>query len=276
VCRTVEREPTASASNTFAGLGLTATRVSHSTESATLQLLGWWELRVGDQSIAIGRREQRLVALLALMGRRPRAQLAGILWPDTTDARAMASLRAAVWQVRRAADGLLASNGSTLALAGHVQVDVAELTTFAGLASGTPSSLEFDETMRVLQTGELLPGWYEDWVLFERERIQHLRLRALESLALTNLQAGSPHRALAAARTASGIEPLHEGAQLLLIRACLECGNVPEAVRHYQSYRSQLQRDLGVQPSQQLTDQVRPFLLPHQRHAAVANHHSRR
>jgi two-component SAPR family response regulator len=113
-------------------------------------------------------------------------------------------------------------------------------------------------------------------VLFERERIQHLRLRALESLALTNLQAGSPHRALAAARTASGIEPLHEGAQLLLIRACLECGNVPEAVRHYQSYRSQLQRDLGVQPSQQLTDQVRPFLLPHQRHAAVANHHSRR
>jgi DNA-binding SARP family transcriptional activator len=188
----------------------------------------------------------------------------------------MASLRAAVWQVRRAADGLLASNGSTLALASHVQVDVAELTTFAGQASGTPASLEFEETMRVLQTGELLPGWYEDWVLFERERIQHLRLRALESLALTNLQAGSPHRAMAAARTASAIEPLHEGAQLLLIRACLECGNVPEAVRHYQSYRSQLQRDLGVQPSQQLTDQVRPFLLPHQRHAAVANQRSRR
>jgi DNA-binding SARP family transcriptional activator len=211
------------------------------------------------------------------MGRRPRTQLAGILWPDTTDARAMASLRAAVWQVRHSTDGLLASNGSTLELCGDVRVDVSELASFAGAAETTPTDLEFEETMRVLQTGELLPGWYEDWVLFERERIQHLRLRALESLALTNLQAGNPHRALVAARTAAGIEPLHEGAQTLLVRACLACGNVPEAVRHYQWYRSQLLRELGIMPSTQLTDLVRPFQLPHQRTgAARANHRQRR
>src|SRR5512141_1973632 len=100
----------------------TITRDVQVAAPTSLQLFGWWDLRVREQSVTLGRREQRLIALLALTGRRARTQIAGILWPDSTESRAMVSLRAAVWHVRQAAHGVLAAEQSTLALAPHVTI----------------------------------------------------------------------------------------------------------------------------------------------------------
>src|SRR5512144_2972892 len=72
-----------------------------------LRLFGCWDLRVGERTIKLGGREQRLLALLALRGRRPRSYVAGTLGPPSPEPRAQNSLRAAVLRSRKAAPGLL-------------------------------------------------------------------------------------------------------------------------------------------------------------------------
>jgi len=241
-----------------------------------VQLLDWWDLHIDDRSNGLGRREQRLVALLALTGRRSRLQLAGTLWPESSEHHAMSSLRAAVWHTRHEAPGLLSAHQSTLALAAHVTVDVAQLSGHATRVAASPESHDVADAVATLDVGELLPGWYDDWVLFERERFQHLRFRALEALARSSLAGGRPQEAALAARAALWIEPLHEGANLLLVRACLASGSTVEAVRHFHAYRRQLERDLGIRPSGTIAELVRPLLVSPRRGPLPAPQRARR
>ena len=104
-----------------------------------LRLFGCWHLSTPTGVVELGGREQRLVALLALRGRKPRSQIAGTLWPDTTDERALTSLRSAVLRVRRSASGLLEFSHSTLALAPDVRVDVQEVVQWAAETAGQPT-----------------------------------------------------------------------------------------------------------------------------------------
>ena len=92
-------------------------RTTRAATSRGLSLLGGWQLVVDGDVVALGGREQRLCALLALGGTRARAQVAGILWPDSTDARALASLRRAVAQTHQRCDGLLAADRTSIGLA---------------------------------------------------------------------------------------------------------------------------------------------------------------
>lgn len=227
-----------------------------------LRLFGCWDLRVSDREVELGRREQRLVALLALRGRRPRPYVAGTLWPTTTETRAQASLRAALLHTRQAVPGLLDVGRTSVALADDVTVDVHEVLRAA--ASTSVIGTDSDATMALLMSGELLPGWYDDWVLFEKERLQHLRLRALESLAEAQLAHGHPDLALSAALEAMAIEPLRETAHSLAIRAHLLAGNRSAAVREYREYRERMEQELGIALALTLEELARP-LLPAQR-----------
>ena len=224
-----------------------------------LQLFGWWNLQAEGRSVPLGHREQRLVALLALRGSRPRSHVAGVLWPDTTEARALASLRAAVLHVRRSVDDLLDAGQTMIGLCPQVHVDVSDL---HRCVDDIVHSVDVDPTraMTLLEHAELLPGWYEDWVLFERERLQHARLRALEELAVKELERGQTALAVEAAELAIDIEPLRETAHLLAIRAHLAAGNRPGAIRAYQAYRYQLARELGIEPSPEVTAIVRSIV----------------
>jgi len=253
-----------------------ASRAPDTPTDSTLQLLGWWELHLDDRGVALGRREQRLVALLALAGRRSRLQVAGTLWPDSSEHHAMSNLRAAVFQTRQHAPDLLSAQSSTLDLGAHITVDVGHLRCYAGRVADSPEAYDATEVVAQLGEGDLLPGWYDDWVLFERERLQHLRLRALEAVARASLQAGRAHEATAAARAAVRIEPLHEGANVLLVRGCLAAGSPVDAVRHFHGYRRRLELDLGIRPSGTLAELVRPLLLPSQRKPAPAPQRARR
>ena len=91
-------------------------RETSRTTSRDLALLGGWTLVVDGDTVALGGREQRLCALLALTGTRARAQVAGILWPDSTDTRALASLRRAVAQTHQRCPGLLAADRTSIGL----------------------------------------------------------------------------------------------------------------------------------------------------------------
>jgi DNA-binding SARP family transcriptional activator len=234
----------------------------------TLTLCGCWDLRVEGRPVELGGREQRVVALLALRGRKPRSQIAGTLWPDTTDDRALTSLRAAVLRVKRAAPGLVDVRRTTLALSPDVHLDVADLHRCAALV-GEEQALDAPRAMAVLRQADLLPGWYEDWVLFERERLQQVRLDALESLARREIAEGNAAHALAAAREAIAIEPLLESAHAVAIQAHLLAGNRSAAVREYQVYRRRLRQVLAIEPSPELGDLLARPLIPRQATASI-------
>lgn len=221
-----------------------------------LQLFGSWCLWSEGAQVRIVGRAQRLVALLALQGQRARPHVAGLLWPDTTEGRALTSLRAAVLQTQRAVPRLLDADRTHIALGADVRVDVDETRRCASqLLDEIPS--DSGAAVRVLSGAELLPGWYEDWVIVERERLQHLRLRALERLAEIALARHDTRTAATAALEAIAIEPLLESARALVVRAHLQAGNRAAAVREFAMYRRLLDRELHIAPSPMLFDLVR-------------------
>jgi DNA-binding SARP family transcriptional activator len=224
-----------------------------------LHLMGAFTLQVDGTRIHLGRREERLLAFLAMHGPCHRPFVAGSLWPNSDEARALSNLRAAVLKVRQAAREVLDVDGSTLSLSPSVVVDLVELVQSVEQVVHH-ETLDGERAEHLLGTGVLLPGWYDDWVMFERERLHHRRVRALEVLAVQELETGHADLALAAARDAVALEPLRESAHRLLIRAHLALGNRALAVTVLAHYQRDLARDLHIEPSPELLQEVREGL----------------
>ena len=104
---------------------------------------------------------------------------------------------------------------------------------------------------------DLLPGWYDDWALLERERIRQRLLHALEALSCQLVRAGRFAEAVEAAMMAVTAEPLRESAQRVLIQAHLAEGNWVEGRRTFEAYRDMLEHELGVQPEPELAAMLR-------------------
>lgn len=222
------------------------------TTSRGLSLLGGWQLVVDGDVVVLGGREQRLCALLALTGTRARAQVAGTLWPESTDARALASLRRAVAQTHQRCPGLLVADRTSVALATDVEVDVHALQAAMSAAARVDGECgaESDAGLLVTLAGEqLLPGWYDAWVEEHRDELERRRVGALERLARRALERGDTMLAEDAARAVARREPLRESASELLIRALLGRGDRAGAARELERYRDVVRTELGVVPS---------------------------
>jgi DNA-binding SARP family transcriptional activator len=216
-----------------------------------LKLLDGFDLVCRGRSVALPLSAQRLVAFVALH-ERPLLRLyaAGSLWLDSPEERANANLRSALWRLNRNGERVIVCTGQRLALHAGVVVDLREAETLAQgvLGGGTAGDLEVEPSAL---TGDLLPGWYDDWILFERERFRQLRLRALDTLCDRLTDAGRLDAALEAGLAAVAGEPLRESSHRAVIRAHLADGNVAEAVRQYRLCRRLLNDHLGLEPSDQ-------------------------
>jgi DNA-binding SARP family transcriptional activator len=208
--------------------------------------------RPGRAGEVLPRGVQRLVARLGLSRRPARTAIAGQLWPDVPERCARGSLRSALWRVHKIAPGLIVVSGDTLSLAAAVQVDVRELTDWARRITDPGISLEDVSLAEGRLRGDLLPGWYEDWVLVERERLRQVRLHALEALADRLSAAGRYGDAVQAAYAAVHAEPLRESGHRAAIRVHLAEGNVVEAVRAYETFRTMLADELGCEPTRHM------------------------
>jgi len=194
----------------------------------------------------------RVVAYLALADRPTRAAVAGHLWSEVPEERALGSLRSALWRLHKVAPGLVETSGGALFLARGVRVDVREFTQWARCVLDPGTDVGSLASADLVPPGELLPGWYDQWVLLERERLCQLRMHALEAWAGKLAAAGRYGEAVQAACAAVGVEPLRESAHRALVRVHLAEGNVAEAVRSYESFRALLAAELGVEPTAQM------------------------
>jgi DNA-binding SARP family transcriptional activator len=195
---------------------------------------------------------QRLIAFVALRPRPVRRDYAaGMLWMDSNDERAAASLRSTLWRVQKHARGLVETTDGRLRLGPHVEVDLRLAEQAAqGILDGSG-----DEGADLLRA-DVLPDWYEDWVQAERERFRQLRLSAIETLCARHAEEGRLGEALELGLLSVSAEPLRESAHRALIRVHLATGNAVEAIRQYSTCRRLLNDQLGIEPTEQLTSLI--------------------
>ncbi len=140
-----------------------------------IQLLGRFAVSVDGRPVDLHlRAAQSLLAYLALSAGRAhrREQLAGLLWPDADEASAKGNLRHTLWRLRKALgeqDGLLADD---LTIAFDAAADYwLDARVFAGKPDIGASADGLVQAVAVYE-GELLPGFYDEWVVLERERLR--------------------------------------------------------------------------------------------------------
>jgi DNA-binding SARP family transcriptional activator len=226
------------------------------SEPLRLMLLGGFTLLRDNEEIVLPMSAQRLIAVLALRERPlSRVYLAGLLWPEYSAERSLADLRTALWRVNHSRAAVVSATGMRLSLRDEVQVDVRALTAVGRAAVGLGARSVIAELagMSWFELSlDLLPDWYDDWLVDDREGVRQLRLHALEVLSDELSLLGRHAEAIQAALAAVRLEPLRETAHATLIRAHLAEGNRSEARRQYYRCRDLLAAELAVEPSESI------------------------
>ncbi|MBM0203934.1 BTAD domain-containing putative transcriptional regulator [Micromonospora sp. NPDC051227] len=230
-------------------------------EGVSLHLLGGFRLLRKAVPVVVPRGLQRVIALIGLRPGATRSQLAGLLWPDASEERALSSLRTALWRLRQDPCCPMTVDSDTVRLGPAVRLDVDDL---VGTAARVRDGDDPRTAAGALAAGrhDLLPGWYDDWVLLDRERLRQLRLHMLEQVAGHHLAAGRHGEALEAALEAMAAEPLRETPHRLVVRIHLAEGNAFEAVHAFYVYRDLLRRELRLEPSPAMSALLDDTLAP--------------
>jgi DNA-binding SARP family transcriptional activator len=222
-----------------------------------LTLLGGFEARLSSgPAVNLPAKAQALLAYLALRPGQahPRGKLAALLWADSAEPHARASLRQTLSTLGRA---LAAMTPPSLVTGDHTvvldpaaaDIDVAAFE--RAVAEATPETLERAAT---LYRGDLLEGLgvtsppFEEWLLTERERLRELALEALARLLAHYRQRDRADEAVRTALQLLALDPLQEPVHQVLMRLYAGQGRRGAALRQYQTCVEALQRELGVEP----------------------------
>ncbi|WP_433684761.1 AfsR/SARP family transcriptional regulator [Nocardia sp. CA-119907] len=226
--------------------------------AARLVLFGGFVLSVAGTRVYLPMHARRVLAYLSLRKMTEndccRQILAERLWENASPERSLASLRTALWLIRRAGPCLLSSDAERVALADHVDVDVHRFRRQA--ESMLADDIGHADLRLLCAAGELLPGWDDDWLVLFREQLRLLRLHTLETVARRYCEQGHHPEAIDLILRVVGEEPLRESAHTVLIDAHLGAGNAAEARRQFDVFAANLWRELGLRPSARLGQRV--------------------
>lgn len=192
----------------------------------------------------------------------PRDHLAGLFWGDMEEANARHCLNTALWRLQRAlgqsAPGdhpHLRVDAQTIGFntASDYRLDVAEFELYCGWAAQAGSDApdrqaRLYEQAAALYRADLLVECYEDWCLFERERMRGLYLRAIGQLLEYHSSRGEYEPAIEYGRRILVCDPLREEVHRDLIRLYLDANQPAAALRQYRACEHILVRELGVSP----------------------------
>ncbi len=226
-----------------------------------VQLFGGLQLHHHEVSLtsSLSGRSARLLAYLLLHRQTPvaREHLAFLLWPDSSESQARTNLRHVLHHLRQALpdpDRYLAITSQSLQWRSDTSswLDIA---VFDALAAATATTTADDHDLTVLRdaiavyTGELLEGWYDDWVLSERERLNQRYLHLVALIIDCLEERGEATEAIGYAERLLRHDSLNEDSYRLLMRLFAENGDRARAIRTYQVCVTTLQRELDVAPS---------------------------
>lgn len=213
-----------------------------------VRLLGGFGVVADQTRVKLSSDAEKLIAFLALH-RAPvaRSYLAGSLWGESAQGRALGNLRSALWRLRSTADGLVDGDQQILTISEEASVDIWGVGTEVRRLQNPSGSGRLPSVDSF--TTDLLPGWYDEWVLLAQERHRQTCLHALEQLSSRLEERGQFGAAIQAALASVAIDPLRESSHRQLIRIHLAEGNYSEALRQYRAYEQVLHTELGLAPS---------------------------
>lgn len=225
-----------------------------------LKLLDGFELRVDGAVMEVQPAGQRLLAFLALAGAPvERTFAAGQLWPDASGERAKANLRSSIWRVRRIHSELVRPSKSHVTLMSTVWIDAQDGLRELTSGARTLELIDDVEASAVLHD-DLLPDWYDDWLVTERERVRQLRLHTFEQCARELIDQGRMADAIQVGLREIAMDPLRESAHRTVMIAHLAEGNVADALNQYHRFADLMLRELGLQPSDRICALISQWL----------------
>jgi len=226
-----------------------------------VSLLG--EQVITDEEIGVRTGSSRAVALVAFLAMhagspQSRQRIAGLFWPDSTDAQALTNLRRELHQLRQ----LLGDEPSLVVTSrdlcwrdtGTCRVDlrVFGIEREAALAAAADDDGEeaLVHAARALAQygGDLLPGLYEDWLLEARSELERQCVDLCDMICQARARRGDLAGAAEAARRRIQLQPLEEVGYRTLMRLQAELGDRAGAVSTYHHCASVLERELGITP----------------------------
>ena len=226
----------------------------------SIHLLGGFQI-ANEQEPATNLERARLQELLAYLllhrGRPiPRQQLAFLFWPDSTEKQALTNLRNLWYGLRRAlpaADHCLVADEMAVQWRADAPcwLDAAAFEDYlaqAETAVHDHQRLHYLEKAAAQYGGELLPGFYSDWLLVERERLAQTYGRALEQLTDLHERLRQYRPAIEWTRALLRHDPLHELGHARLIRLHALNGDRAAALHAYHTCATILRRELDVAP----------------------------
>jgi DNA-binding SARP family transcriptional activator len=190
-------------------------------------------------------RPRALLAWLALRpGPQPRTAVASAFWPDVLDDSARASLRSALWMLRRSlGEESLVATRDRVGLPPETWVDVLEADRLR--AAGRP------EQAVELCNGAFLAGIEDEWADEARDEHRERVVSLLEEIAGAAERQGDVRRAVALTRRQAALEPLSEEIHRALMRRLDAAGDRGAALAEYAELRSRLVTRLRTGPSQE-------------------------
>jgi DNA-binding SARP family transcriptional activator len=248
--------------------------------SLTVRLFGRFALCHGTDDILdlhAGKLKELFCYLLLQRGKaHSRESLATLFWGDCTTAQSRKNLRQALWHLQSTLNV-----GQTLERSQILQVDqdsvgvhpqsslwldVAEFETASLKAQKIPGSQLDDERATALEEavqlyrGDLLEGCYQDWCLFERERLQNLYLAMLDKLMSYCEKRRLYQTGLEYGERILRMDRAHERTHQRILRFYYLSGDRAGALRQFQRCVKALSEELQVEPAQrtlELYEQVR-------------------
>jgi DNA-binding SARP family transcriptional activator/predicted ATPase len=225
--------------------------------SLALYFLGPLSIRCGDQQLPKPPtlKSQSLLAYLVLHRDQPqpRERLAGLFWGERPEQKARGSLSTALWHIRRCLpdETTILSDSHTVQFNPQAEIwlDVEE---FEAQASG--EEIATLQSAVALYRSDFLDGFYHDWIITERFRLETLFLDALARLMVGYETGGEHQAALATALRLLGRDPLREDVHRLAMRLYCELGQRSAALEQYDRCRQVMLEGLGTEPTVETTE----------------------
>ncbi len=243
----------------------------------SLQLFGRLNLTLDGAPYTAFRSDKAraLLAYLAVETDRPhrRETLAGLLWPDYSEASARQSLSQALVSLNRASHATAPDPPLLTLNHAEVQFNSAACSTDVGTFQGlilqasrhghAPGELCPDCAALLEQAlgayrGDLLAGLgvrdspeFDDWLLVARERLRRQAVYAASALARWGELTGDHEPAAANARRWAELDPMDEEAHRTLMRLLARGGHRSTALTQFEACRRMLRSELGVEPEEE-------------------------
>ncbi|RME64963.1 MAG: hypothetical protein D6790_02480, partial [Caldilineae bacterium] len=208
--------------------------------------------------------EALLVYLACTRRQHARDALAALFWEDRSQARALGNLSVLLTSLRKQVGPYVTIGRSSIAMnwQAEIWVDAFAFQEEAAplLREATLTRAGLGQLARATEryAGDFLAGFsvrgapaFEEWALFEQERLQRLLLACLQRLAEACEVRGLYAEGVVHARRLVNVDPLHEPGHRALMRLLAQNGEPAAALAHYEHCREILSAELGVEPEEE-------------------------